>query len=179
MPGPGGRGPMGARSFLTEEEKKNRPKVTPALLKRIFSYLRPYWKQLILVLIAILLSSCFSLLPSILTGKIVDEGLIGRDLNALIRLILLSVAVMLISNLIGVGESYLNSWIAQHITYDMRNAMFLHLQQMSQRFFTSNNQGDIITRMTSDIDGVQMVISSTFTNIISNVMTLIDRKSVV
>ena len=71
------------------------------------------------------------------------------------------------------GQNYLNSWIAQHITFDMRNKMYAHLQQMSQRFFTTNNQGDIITRMTSDIGGVQSVITGTFTSILSNSITLI------
>ncbi len=161
------------RAYLTEEEKANRTKVTPALLRRIFSYLTPYWKQMLLVILAIFVSSTFKLMPSVLTGRIIDEGLIGRDMNALIRLILLSLAVTLGANLIGVFESYLNSWIAQHITYDMRNSMYRHLQEMSQRFFTTNNQGDIITRMTSDIDGVQRVITNTLTDILSNSITLI------
>ena len=169
---PMGGGRMGG-NFLTEEEKKNRPKVTRELLFRIFSYLKPYWKQMLLVLLLIVISSIFGILPSILTGKIIDVGLIGRNLRMLIILILLSLLVTFLSNLIGVGESYLNTWIAQHITLDMRNSMFRHLQQMSQRFFTSNNQGDIITRMTSDIDGVRQIITNTLTSIISNVITLI------
>lgn len=160
------------RGYLTEEEKKNRPKVTPALIRRILSYLKPYWKQILLVLCSILISSLLSLYPSILTGRIIDEGLIGRNMSMLVRLVLLSFAVGIVSSLISVLESYLNSWIAQHITYDMRNTMFAHLQQMPQSFFTTNNQGDIITRMTSDIDGVQRVMTSTFTNIIKNVITL-------
>ena len=173
MPGPGGPGGRISRGFLTEEEKQNRPKVTPELLKRVFGYLKPYWKQMLLVLICIVVTSFFNLMPSILTGRIIDEGLIGRNLQALIRLIILSMAVTLVSNLIGVAQSYLNSWIAQHITFDMRNQMFRHLQSMSHRFFTSSNQGDIITRMTSDIDGVESVITSTFTSILSNAITLI------
>ena len=160
-------------AFLTEEEKASQPKVTPALLKRIFSYLLPYKKQLFLVLLCIAVSSFMSLMPSILTGKIIDEGLIRRDLRALIFYIVLSLAVTFLANLIGVAESYINTWMAQHITYDMRNQMYAHLQKMSQRFFTSNNQGDIVTRMTSDIDGVQMVITNTFTSILSNVITLV------
>ena len=159
--------------FMTEEEKAQQPKVTKALVKRVFSYLKPYWKQFALVLVCIALSSVFGLLPSILTGKIIDEGLIGRDLRLLITYIVASLSVTLLSNLIGVGESYINTWIAQHITFDMRNQMFRHLQKMSQRFFTSNNQGDIITRMTSDIDGVERVITNTFSSILSNSITLV------
>ena len=161
------------RGFLTEEEKKNQPKITWPLLKRIFRYLLPYWKQMTLVLLCIVMASVLGLLPSVLTGKIIDEGLIGRDLDVLIRLIVLSLGVTLASNLIGVADSYLNNWIAQHITYDMRNQMYSHLQKMSHQFFTTNNQGDIITRMTGDIGGVEMVITNTFTSILSNSITLV------
>ena len=172
MAGPGGPGGGRGGRYLTEEEKAAAPKVTKELIVRIFSYLKPYWKQMALVLVAILVSSIFTLAPSVLTGRIIDEGLIARDMEALIRLILLSLAVTFAANLIGVLESYLNAGIAQHITFDMRNKMYSHLQKMSQRFFTSNNQGDIITRMTSDIDGVQRTITNTMTSILSNAITL-------
>ena len=154
-----GMGPRGSRGFLSEEEKQNRPKITLGLLKRIFSYLLPYWKKLLLVVIAILVSSILGLLPSVLTGRIIDEGLIAGDFDALAWLIAASVIVLLASNLIGVLESYLNTSIAHFITYEMRNRMYAHLQKMSHRFFTSSKQGDIITRMTSDIGGVESVIS--------------------
>ena len=165
-------GPVGSR-FLTEEEKANQPKVTPVLLKRVFSYLKPYSKQLFLVLLCIIISSFFSLLPSMITGKIIDDGLVKQDFRALVYYIVLSLIVTLLASLIGVAETYINTWIAQHITYDMRNQMYSHLQKMSQRFFTTNNQGDIITRMTSDIDGVKAVITNTFSSILSNSITLI------
>ena len=161
-----------SRGYMSAEEKAALPKITWPLIKRVFSYLTPYWKQFVLVLVCIVLSSVMGLLPSVLTGKIIDEGLLGRDLQRLIVLIVASLTVTLGSNLIRVGENYLNNWIAQHITFDMRNKMYRHLQRMSQGFFTSNNQGDIITRMTSDIAGVERVITSTFTSILSNTITL-------
>lgn len=169
--GPRGGG-RGGR-YLEDEEKANAPKITKELIVRILSYLKPYWKQMTIVLIAIIVSSAFSIYPSIITGKIIDEGLIARNMNKLVFYILLSLGVTLLSNLIGVLENYLNSWIAQHITFDMRNQMYAHLQKMSQSFFTTNNQGDIITRMTSDIDGIQFIIINTFVNILSNSITLI------
>lgn len=163
----------GRTGFLTEEEKADRPQITRAFLVRVLSYLTPYWKQLLLVLAAILLATVLRLLPAILTGRIIDEGLIGRNMNALLILIGLSVGVTLLSNLVGLLESYLNTWVSQQITFDMRNKMFNHLLGMSQRFFTSINQGDLITRMTSDIAGVQQIIAGTFTSIVSNVLTLV------
>ncbi len=167
---PGGR--MGGR-YLTDEEKASAPKVTWPLIKRILSSLKPYWKQFAIVLVCIVISSVLGLLPSVLTGRIIDDGLIGENMRLLVILIVASLGVTLLSNLIQVGESYLNSWIAQHMTFDMRNKMYAHLQKMSQGFFTSNNQGDIITRMTSDISGVERVVTSTFTSILSNTITLV------
>ena len=166
-------GPMGGRNFLTEEEKAQAPEVTWPLLKRVFSYLKPYIPQLIIALAAIGLSAVLDMYPSLLTGKIVDEGLIGRSMPILIKLVVISFFLKIASNLIGVLQNYMNSWIAQHITYDMRNQMFAHLLRMSNRFFTENNQGDIITRMNDDISGVQQIISNTFASILSNLITLI------
>ena len=169
----GGNGFKGGRGgFLTEEEKQNSPKITAQLLKRMFSYLIPYWKQLIVSVLAIITSSVFGVFPTILTGRIIDEGLLQQDLTVLIRLIGLSFGVLIIANLISVVESYVNVWMAENITYDMRNKMYSHLQRMSYRFFTTSKQGDIITRMTSDIGGVQSVLTGTWTSSLQNFSTL-------
>lgn len=169
----GGNGFKGGRGgFLTEEEKQNSPKITAPLLKRMFSYLIPYWKQLIVSVLAIITSSVFGVFPTILTGRIIDEGLLEQDMPVLLRLIGLSFGVLIIANLISVVESYVNVWMAENITYDMRNKMYSHLQRMSHRFFTTSKQGDIITRMTSDIGGVQSVLTGTWTSILQNFATL-------
>ncbi|MDD4074772.1 MAG: ABC transporter ATP-binding protein [Eubacteriales bacterium] len=159
--------------YLTEEEKKAAPKVTRALLSRIFAYLRPYLWQFALVFIAILLSAGIGLLPSIITGRIVDEALIGKDMRLLIQLLLAAFVTLTLSQVISVLESYINAWIAQRIVYDMKNEMYRHLQDMPHAFFTTEKQGDVITRMESDISGVASVVSNTLTNIVSNVAILV------
>ena len=171
MPGPG-RG-LGPRGFLTEEEKKNMPKVTSALMKRILSYLKPYWFQFLLVFLAILLSAVLGLLPSIITGRIVDEALVGKNMQLLIRLLIMAFVTMAASQIIGVMESYINAWISQRIIFDMKNQMYDHLQHMPHAFFTSEKQGNIITRMNTDISGVSSVISGTLASIVSNVATVV------
>ena len=167
----GGRG-HGSRP-LTDEEKNNATKVTWPLLKRAVGYLLPYWPRLILVCAFIFASAWLSLLPSVLMGRIIDEGFIGRNLNVLIRLIVLSFGVLILGNLISVLQTWINVWVAQHITLDMRNKMFRHLLNMSHRFFSSSFQGEAITRMTTDIGSVQTVISGTLTGIINNLMLVI------
>ena len=173
MAGGFGRGGLGPRGFLTDEEKQNMPKVTKQLLLRILSYLKPYWLQFLLVFLAILLSATVGLLPSIITGRIVDEALVGKDLKLLIQLLLLAFGTMAASQIIGVLESYINAWISQRIIFDMKNQMYDHLQHMPHAFFTAEKQGDIITRMNTDISGVSTVISGTLSSIVSNVATVI------
>ena len=170
MPGPRSFGPRG---FLTEEEKKEMPKVTKELILRILSYLKPYWFQFVLVFAAILLSSVVGLLPSIITGRIVDQALVGKDMALLIRLLILAFVTLAASQVIGVLESYINAWISQRIIFDMKNQMYKHLQSMPHSFFTSEKQGDIITRMNTDISGVSTVISGTLSSIVSNVATVV------
>ena len=90
MPGPGGRGGLGPRGFLTDEEKANLPKVDGKLIKRILQYMKPYRLQFAFVFLAILLSAVIGLLPSIITGKIVDEALINKDMALLVRLLFMA-----------------------------------------------------------------------------------------
>ena len=164
---------LGPRGFLTDEEKENLPKVDKALIKRILAYLKPYWIQFTFVFIAILLSAVVGLLPSIITGKIVDEALINKDMTLLIRLLIMAFATLAISQIIGVLESYINAWISQKIIFDMKNQMYHHLQYMPHSFFTTEKQGDISTRMNTDISGVSSIISSTLSNIVSNLATVV------
>ncbi len=166
----GGPGPRG---FLTDEEKENLPKVDKKLIKRILSYLKPYRIQFFFVFAAILLSAVVGLLPSIITGKIVDEALINKDMTLLIRLLLMAFATLAASQIIGVLETYINAWISQKIIFDMKNQMYHHLQYMPHSFFTTEKQGDIITRMNTDISGVSSIISGTLSNIVSNAATVI------
>ncbi len=174
MPPGGGMGrSFGPRGFLTDEEKANMPKVTKELLRRILSYLKPYWLQFILVFVTILISAVIGLLPSIITGKIVDEALDGRNLSLLIKLLLAAFAALTASQIIGVLENYINAWISSRIVFDMKNQMYRHLQYMPHSFFTTEKQGDIITRMNTDISGVSSVISGTLSSIVSNIATVV------
>ena len=100
-PGPGGHGPV---HFMTEEEKQQVPKVTKALLLRIASYLKPYKLQFALVFIAILLSAAVGLLPSIITGRIVDEALVGKNLQLLVKLLIAAFAVDILAGAVVIFD---------------------------------------------------------------------------
>ena len=82
---------FGPRGFLTEEEKQSTPKISRQLIGRILRYLKPYWLQLITVFAIIILSSILGLLPSLITAKIIDEAIIGKDMALLIKRVIVSV----------------------------------------------------------------------------------------
>ncbi len=173
MPPMGGR--RGPRGFLTEEEKANKPKVTKELLKRVVAYLLPYKWYFMLVFVSLAVSAVLGLFPSVITGKIVDTIVTdshSKNLTTLITFVVLAFIVAAASQIISVLEQYINSWISQKIIFDMRNEMYFHLQHMPHSFFTDEKQGDIITRMNSDISGVSSVISGTLTSVVSNTLTV-------
>ena len=166
-------GPRGPRGFLTEEEKAQKPTVTRYLIGRILGYLKPYRWHLALVFASIAISSVLALLPTILTGEIVDALISDKtNVKILLELVVLALVVLTASQSIKVLEQYINSWISQKIIYDMRNEMYKHLQYMPNSFFAGEKQGDIITRMNSDINGVSSVITGTLTSLVSHTLTV-------
>lgn len=158
---------------LDREINEQPPVITLHILKRIYHYLKPYTFQVVLMMVIILLAALLGMLPAILTGRIIDEGFIGGDFNQLITLISTSFIVLLLTGLIGLTQSFLGAWLSQNIGKDMRNQMYGHLQKLSQGFYASGKQGEIITRMTSDISGVQSFVTGTLTHTVSNLAVLI------
>ena len=173
---PGIGGPPGgprAPRFLTDEEKKCRPKITKAFIKRIFGCLSPYKLQLVLIIVLNLVYALVGLLPPLITASIVDDALGGSDLKKLYFLIIADVSAILVTTILQILQRYLNTWLSQKVILDMKNEMYEHLTHMSQAFYTTEPQGDILTRMTSDIDGVRDVLTETFTGLINNIFVII------
>jgi len=166
-------GPHGAFGRMKFDENAPKPNISKAILLRIAKYFIPYWKQTILVVLILLITSVLGILPPIIIQHIVDTALPNKDLSLLIYLVLASLSTTIISGLLGVWQNYLNAYVSQKIIYDMRNQMYQHLQQMPLQFFSNVNQGEVITRMTSDISGVKAVFDNTIVNFANNLFILI------
>jgi len=162
--GPGG--PGGGKFHFMDEE--NKPKVSPKILKRIFKYYLPYWKLLLLLVLCIVISSAVGLVPPVLTKQIIDSAIPNSNMNLLIMLIAASFLITVFGGLTSVAQTYLNSWISKHIMFDLRNAMFKHLQYMSIKFFSNVQAGEITSRMNNDIGGIENIFSGTFIQILQN-----------
>jgi len=154
---------------IRKGERKNR--LWP-LLYRLREYAWKYWPKYLMSFIAILIGSLIGLLPSILTGRIVDEALMGKDLKLVVQLSLLSLLTVVAARLVEGITSYLNTWITQKILLDIKNDMYSHLQQMGPQFYCTEQQGDIITRMNSDVMGIARVLSMVSKQLMSNIATV-------
>ncbi|AIQ58300.1 ABC transporter [Paenibacillus borealis] len=163
-------GPGHGKLKFDDDEAK--PDISKALLLRIVKYFLPYWKQTLLVMIVLCISAVLGLLPPILIQHIIDRALPDKNLQLLVLLVLASLGTTVVSGLLGVVQNYLNSFISQNIVHDMKNQMYRHLQGMPLQFFSGVKQGEVITRMTSDIAGIQGVFNSTIVNFASNLFIL-------
>ncbi|HHX01169.1 MAG TPA: ABC transporter ATP-binding protein [Firmicutes bacterium] len=165
---------MGMGRFMRySRDDLPRAKVTKELLLRIGKYYKPYWKPISITLLAVAVGQLLSLVPTMMTKNIIDVALPQKDLGLLARFALLSFGATLVLGLMGVGESYLNTWVSKHIICDIRNSMYRHLQYMSMRFFSNTKIGEIMSRLNNDVNGIEMVFSGTILRIVRNVCALI------
>jgi ATP-binding cassette, subfamily B, bacterial len=162
---------FGRIRFIADDSEK--PKITKEMAIRVLRYFDPYWKQLAIAITLILISSALGLVPAVLIKNIIDSALPHKDFKLLALLVLVSLSTTILLGLLQVGQNYLNTWIAKHITFNIKNQMYDHLQRMSLSFFSSAKPGEITTRITSDIDGIQDIFNSTAVNALSSIFTLL------
>ncbi len=157
-----------------DRQKPKRP-VTRATLLRILAFFKPYARYAWGVLLTVVVMAALGVLPAYIVRAIFDNALnpAHPDGNLLDWLVIGFVAAPIISGLIGVWQNYLGVMMGQKVMFDLRNSLYSHLQRLSLRFFTSTRTGEVISRVVNDVNGVQDVVTGTFTSILSNVLTLI------
>jgi ATP-binding cassette subfamily B protein len=156
-----------------EEQKKSGRKTDARTVRRIIQSFKPYKMQVILVLIAIIITTLLGLVNPLLIQRIFDDAIGKGNVTLLIIYVVIMFVTPIVSGIIGVGQSYLNNRIGQSVMRDFRNRLYNHLQSMSLRFFTSTRTGEIQSRLSNDVGGVQGVVTNTATSIVSNLSTTI------
>ena len=161
----------GGMAAYLEEQKKRGRKTDSRTLRRVAQSFSPYKVQVVLVLIAILLTTVLGLVNPLLIQRIFDDAIGKRDLNLLIIYVGIMFITPIVTGIIGVGQTYLNNIIGQQVMRDFRNKLYDHLQSMSLRFFTSTRTGEIQSRLSNDVGGVEGVVTNTATSVVANVST--------
>jgi ATP-binding cassette subfamily B protein len=160
---------------------RNPNKQTPGLMdpsrdrdgRRILGLFRPYRKRLGVVLGLIVFSSGISMLNPFLVKSALDNGLLGHNGTILTETVLGMVGVAIVSQATSVWQTYISNAVGQQVMHDLRAAVYHRLQQMSLAFFTRTRTGEVQSRISNDIGGLDNVITSTAATIASNVTTVI------
>lgn len=160
-------------AFISHDEKKDKPKVSQELLRRVWAFARPYQWQVVLLLLTILLISGFSLISPLLFRDLIDHAIPNRDLARLNWLALGMIAIPLVNGFIGVWQRQIGSRVGEGIIYDLRRATYGHIQRMSLRFFTQTRTGELMSRLNNDVVGAQSAVTGTLVSIITNVVAVV------
>src|SRR6266536_707570 len=175
-PGMGGHKPIaGTKGFGRINYGPGQRPSTPLrdIVPRVLHYLKPYWRRWILIFVCILSSAALNLAPPLLVREIIDDALPNRDVWLLALAVVGSVVVDLTARLIGVGQFSLNVRIGQGVMFDLRNDLYRHLQKQSIRFFTESKSGELMSRVTNDVSGIEGVVTGTIVSIVTNVITIV------
>ncbi|MEU7892337.1 ABC transporter ATP-binding protein [Nonomuraea sp. NPDC049152] len=144
-----------------------------APMRRIIRLFRPYRGRLSTVLALIALSSLVSLASPFLLREVLDVAIPSRDMTLLSLLALGMVAVAVTTSVFDVMQTFISTTVGQRVMHDLRAAVYGHLQRMSLAFFTRTRTGEVQSRLANDIGGMQQVVTSTATSIVSNLTTVV------
>ncbi len=160
-------------AYLRHDEDQDRPAVTRDLIERVWLFAKPYRWKVLGLLLTITLISIISLITPLLFRAMIDTAIPEANTTMINMLALGMVAIPLISGAIGVWQRNLNSQVGEGVIFDLRRALYAHMQRMSLRFFTESRTGELMSRLNNDVIGAQRAISDTLVNIISDVVRLV------
>ena len=141
--------------------------------KRLGALFLPYWRAETMVLVCIVVSSALGLAPALFTKNLIDGALAHHDLHGLWLDVGGMIAAAVVSALVGVYQGYLNSQVGEGIMRDIRTGLVSHLHRMPISFFTNTKTGEIMNRVSSDVDNVDNVVTGTLVTIVTNVATIL------
>ncbi|MDQ3876267.1 MAG: ABC transporter ATP-binding protein/permease [Actinomycetota bacterium] len=161
--------------FHSSEEPQERtadPALRRANLRRIGRLFAPYKVRLGGVLFLIVVSAALGVVPAFLLKRVIEA--IGRNDTAALSLNAGGmIAIAVATGVLGVIQTLLSNQVGQRVMHDLRAAVFRHLQRLSLAFFTRTRTGEVQSRISNDIGGVQNVVTNTATSIASNVTTVV------
>jgi ATP-binding cassette subfamily B protein len=168
--------------FRPVPEEDQRP-IQKKTVRRVVATFRPYRGKVTLVGVAIVVTSGLGVVNPLLIKAVFDKALFGNppgqcadvpcpNMHNLYVYVGLMIAIPIVTSIIGIGQTYLANVVGLRVMQDLRNSLYSHLQFMPLRFFTTTRTGEIQSRLANDVGGVQMVVTDTMSNILSNVVVI-------
>jgi len=129
-----------------------------AVTLRIFRYLRPYWRRVVLLYLALFAALGLQLTIPMVIARAIDDGIVGRDTGFLMRSALLIVGLTMLQGVFTYARSYLVQSAAERVAYDMRNELYAHLQRLTFSFYDQSQTGQLMSRATEDINNIRAML---------------------
>jgi ATP-binding cassette subfamily B protein len=146
---------------------------SPVEIRRVLALFGPHRRALAIVTAIIVATSAISMAQPFLVRAVIDDALPGQDVTLLLWLVGGMLTVAATTSLLGVVQTWMSADVGQKVMHGLRTQVFAHLQRQSMSFFTRTRGGEVQSRLTHDIAGMQSVVTTTATSIASNVTTAI------
>lgn len=173
MHGMGGGGRYGRLMRTPATTDAPQRKADARTVRRVAASFKPYLGEVAVVLGAIILVSVLGIVNPYMLKFSIQIGFGQQNFRMLALFVGVMVVTPIVSSLIGVGQTYLNTRVGQSVMRDLRNQLYTHVQSMPLKFFTDTRTGEIQSRISNDIGGVQSVVTDTATSTVSNVTTVV------
>jgi ATP-binding cassette subfamily B protein len=162
-------------AFVSDEppERPADPAVRKANFRRIVRLFRPYKARLGAVSALIVLSAGLGVVSPFLLREVLDVAIPEENVGLLTALVAGMVAIPIATGALGVWQTLLSNQVGQAVMHDLRTQVYRHLQRLSLAFFTRTRTGEVQSRIANDIGGIETVVTSTATSVLSNVTTVL------
>ena len=171
------------RFYAAPSPHDDRP-IQRKTVRRVVATFRPYKRKVAIVALAIVVTSGLGVANPILIKWIFDRTLFGNPpgdcggfacprLGLLYFYVGLMIVIPIVTSIIGIGQTYMANLVGLRVMQDLRNSLYEHLQAMPLRFFTGTRTGEIQSRLSNDVGGVQSVVTDTASNVLANVVVII------
>jgi ATP-binding cassette subfamily B protein len=154
-------------------ERPSDPVVRKANSRRIVSLFRPYRVRLGVVCALIVVAAAIGVVSPFLLRAVLDEAIPEENVRLLTILVAGMVAIPIVTGVIGVYQTLLSNQVGQSVMHDLRTQVYRHLQRLSLAFFTRTRTGEVQSRIANDIGGIENVVTTTATSVLSNVTSVL------
>jgi ATP-binding cassette subfamily B protein len=169
-----GAGPPGMSGDATFHDEEALGKAYDArLMRRLLQYLRPYWRQVGLALLVLLLAAGTNIVGPWLTQLVIDEAIPSGDANLLGLLALAFLGTVIVGFALEYVEALVTTWLGQSVMYDLRKEIFAKLQRADLKFYDKTPIGRLMTRITNDVETLNELFSSGVVTVFGDLFTLV------
>ena len=142
-------------------------------VRKLLALLRPYRGRVVLMLLALVTATAASLAPPYLAGRAIDDGIRGRDLDALTVITALFLGAAVLNWGASYAQTYMTSWVGQRALQDLRSRIFEHLQSLAIGFYSRNKAGVLISRLTNDVQALDHLVNDGIVTLFASTLTLL------